>query len=308
MFKVAEKTELSQISLTGMRAIVMLGLLIVRPRSLDELREAFIELNIMERSHSDDILRIDMNTLKYMGCEISRACPKTDFKYVLTKHPFELKINPNEIVLLKRIYNKVKQTADLPLLIEFHELFNKIATFVFTEETKEALLGISILKYFDMALLKDLMLDCKHKRKLSLVYKKPTSKIPEFKNIVADSIEFKNDKIYLFGCDSRDERPTMLNVKRIRRVDFRDFKSSNIEPKTFKVLFHLKGFGIDEIEDSEKILSTDESGYIVEGSYYNDFIAAQRMLFFGVDCTVIEPLDFKNNIIQKLKEMRQNYD
>ena len=42
MFKPADKTELNQISLTGMRAIVLIGLLIEAPRTLEEIREKFI--------------------------------------------------------------------------------------------------------------------------------------------------------------------------------------------------------------------------------------------------------------------------
>ena len=102
MLKTAEKTDLNQISLTGIRSLVLLGLLIEEPRSLEEIRESFINYKIMEEEHSNDILRIDLNTIKSMGCEISRPSPKTDFKYVLTKHPFSLKISKDEIFVLKK--------------------------------------------------------------------------------------------------------------------------------------------------------------------------------------------------------------
>ena len=47
---------------------------------------------IIDEKTSNDILRIDLNTIKTMGCDISRSSPKTDHKYVLSKHPFEFKI------------------------------------------------------------------------------------------------------------------------------------------------------------------------------------------------------------------------
>ena len=103
MFKLAEKTDLNQISLTGTRAIVLLGLLIMKPRSMEEIRQAFISLKIMEKSHTCDIIRIDLNTLKHIGCKISRADSKTDKKYILIDHPFALKITEDEIKLLKKI-------------------------------------------------------------------------------------------------------------------------------------------------------------------------------------------------------------
>ena len=68
MLKLQEDVELRQISLTGTRALMLVGLLMKAPRSLEEIREAFIERKIMEPEHSDDILRIDLNTLRTMGC------------------------------------------------------------------------------------------------------------------------------------------------------------------------------------------------------------------------------------------------
>ena len=44
MFKVAEKTDLNQISLTGIRALIFIGLLMNRPRSLEEIKRAFRKL------------------------------------------------------------------------------------------------------------------------------------------------------------------------------------------------------------------------------------------------------------------------
>ena len=48
MFKVAEKTDLNQISLTGVRALIMIGLLIVEPRSLADIKNILVGLKIME--------------------------------------------------------------------------------------------------------------------------------------------------------------------------------------------------------------------------------------------------------------------
>ena len=308
MFKLAKKTALNQISLTGMRAIVMLGLLIIKPRSLDEIRQAFIDLEIMEESHSDDILRIDLNTLKAMGCEISRAAPKTSHKYVLLKHPFEFKINEDEIDVLKRLYKKVRANSDINLLIEYHELFEKISTFVFDVETKEALLGISILKYFDSPFLKDLKFDCDQKRNLTIVYKKPTSKEEDVKEIIAQELVYKNDKLYLHAFDIQKCKSIVLNVKRIKKILERGLATKCVELETTKILFHLRESGIEFLEDNEKIVTTEDDGYLVQGSYYNDFIAMQRILSFGADCTVVEPVEFRNNIIEKIKEMRRTYE
>ena len=42
MFKIAEDTELNHISLTGARALVLIGLLSVKPRSFEEIKTNLI--------------------------------------------------------------------------------------------------------------------------------------------------------------------------------------------------------------------------------------------------------------------------
>lgn len=308
MFKIAERTELNQISLTGIRALVLIGLLIVKPRSLEEIRKEFINLQIMEESHSDDILRIDLNTIKIMGCEISRSSAKTDYKYILSKHPFAFKIPEDEMAVLKKVYNLTKTKLDLYTLIEFDELFKKIAFHICDDESKEAILGISVLRYYDLKLIKDLMLDCKHKRTIDLMYHKPSNINDSRKQIIAQEIVYKNDKIYLYGYDLDKEEPIVLNVKRIKSILARKIQKHTIEPKQTKIRFIVKNLKAEELDINEEIVGSSVDGYIVEGVYHNDFIATQRVLSLGARCIVLEPQDFKNSVIEKVKEMRKTYE
>lgn len=308
MLKLAEKTELNQISLTGMRSIVLIGLLIVKPRSLEEIRKAFIDLGIMEDENSDDILRIDLNTLKVMGCEISRASRKTDFKYVLGKHPFTFKMEEDETKILKKVYNRIKENADIVTLLDFDDLFKKIASHVGEEQTREALLGISILKYYNIQLIRDLLTDCKEHNTLDVIYKKPTSNNESRKEINAQKVVFQNDKVYLYGYDLEKQDSIILNIKRIRSIEGRRPQDENLEPKLKKVKFLLKGSRTEDLLENEQIIETKENGYIIEGKYYTDFIATQRVLSLGANCVVLEPVEFRNSVVNKIKEMRKIYE
>ena len=301
--------ELCQISLTGARALVLLGLLIQAPRSLEEIKEGFLKYKIMEESHSYDIIRIDLNTLRTMGCEISRADKRTNNKFVLLKHPFEFNITEDEIKFLKRAFNKVKETADLELLIKYQELFTKIAEQISDENIKEQLLSISVLKKYSMDVLNKLLAYCKNKATVTLLYKSPVSNKPTEKEIVTQQLIFRNDKIYLLGFNKSDKESVMLNIKRILKIisgkDSDD--TTNIKPITIK--FKLTKFGVTGLDKNEKILSAGESeDFIIEGEYHNKFIATQRILSFGSACTVIEPQDFKEHIVELIKKMREIYN
>ena len=308
MFKVAEKTDLNQISLTGVRALIMIGLLIVEPRSLADIKNILVGLKIMEEFQPEDILRVDLNTIKSMGCEISRCSPKTNYKYVLTKHPFSLKISKEELLALKSVYKQIKIKSNISTLLEYDLLFRKIALYICDEESKEALLGISIFKYFDIDFVKDLMQDCKYKRKLELIYKSTSISKETIKNIIAQKIVFKNDKFYLYGFDLGIKRTTVLNLKRIKSILQRSKNNEDFEIEEIRVRFLLKDIKTEMLESEEEIVEKTNEGYLVEGFYFNDFIATQRILSFGSNCTVVEPLEFKKRIINKVKEMRNIYE
>lgn len=307
MLKLQEDVELRQISLTGTRALMLVGLLMKAPRSLEEIREAFIEMKIMEPEHSDDILRIDLNTLRTMGCEISRSSAKTGFKYVLQKHPFSLNLTHEDVSLLHKIYRKVKDNSDMSLLLKYDELFKKLAFHITDNEIREELYGISVLKNFEIAEINTLKDDCANNRILTLVYKNPTAKENDTKEVCAQNIVFQNDKIYLYAYDLGKKESVILNIKRIKSILSRKDNDDDFERKEVCVKFVLKSFGVNDILENEKIIETKEN-YIIEGKYHNEFVAIQRLLSFGASATVIEPQEIKAKIIQKLKDMRENYN
>ena len=308
MFRAANKNELNQVSLTGIRAIVLLGLLMVAPRSLEEIRDTFIKFNIFEKDSSLDILRIDINTLKAIGCEISRADARTGYKYHLIKHPFDLNIDEQELILLKRAYNIVKQSSDISALLDYEDFFQKVAFLVCDTEIKEQILGISVLKHLDVSMVRDLLTDCKQKRVLNFVYKTPTSKEDSNRTVVAEKLVCKNDKIYLYGYDNDKKETSVFNIRRIKQIFSRRLEKGKESPNDFKILFYLQDFAYEEISEEESIIENNPDGYLVEGHYYNEFYAMQRILSFGQKCRVIEPMDFKDKVIQKLKEMKEIYE
>lgn len=307
MFKPVDKTQINQVSLTGVRAIVVAGLLIEAPRSLAEIQEEFIRLNLMEKGQTTDIIRIDMNTLKSMNCIITRADCKTGYKYHLLRHPFSLNIKKEEMDVIKRAFKKIKNNAGIDLLLKYDELFKKISTYA-DPETKEAFYGLSILKEFNADRIRELNEDCKNKRTLKLEYHTPSAKKSSEKNIVAQKLVFQNDSIYLYGFDLDKKKSVVLNVKRILSIISRLSDGNGIELEMIKVKFFLKKCDTIEVEENEQIIETLEDGCIIEGKYYNDFLAIQRILSFGANCTVLEPQEFKETIIEKLKNMRDVYN
>ena len=309
MLKKADKEDLCQISLTGIRSLALFGLLIKAPVSLEEIRNSFIEYNIMDSSNSDDILRIDINTLRKMGCVISRADHRTNNKYVLTEHPFKLDITNEEVSVVKRAFNKIKENADINLLLLYDNLFKKIAPYISSNEVKECLLGISPLKKYSLEIIDELKRACDKKNVVKLIYKAPAADKESEKEIFADYIKLQNDKLYLYGLDKGSNQPVYLNIKRILKILSTDNSENKQTAEPVIVRFRLKEFGVMGLTDNEEIESGDKSaGFIIRGQYHNKFFATQRILSFGSKCTILEPEDFKENVIEILKKMREVYN
>lgn len=308
MFTTAQKSDSSQISITGVRALIIIGLLLFKSQSLAEIKETLIKYKIIDENCSDDTLRIDINTIRAIGCEIPRPSNSTGNKYVILKHPFSLKIAPKELEALRKAYNLMCKNTNLRTLLDYHYLFEKIALHLCDEETKEALLGISILKYYNLEFLNELIEDCKSRNIVSLVYKKPNTARISSREVVALSLEYKNDKIYFYGHDIEKDGPIILNLRRLRSIIARRKLDKDIKLKVTKIKFLLKNIQQDDLDVNEDIIDKTDAGYIIEGTYHNDFIATQRMLSFGARCIVMEPTEFKDKIVELIKEMRKKYD
>ena len=153
-----------------------------------------------------------------------------------------------------------------------------------------------------------MLIDCKEHNTLDVIYKKPTSNNESRKEINAQKVVFQNDKVYLYGYDLEKQDSIILNIKRIRSIEGRRPQDENLEPKLKKVKFLLKGSRTEDLLENEQIIETKENGYIIEGKYYTDFIATQRVLSLGANCVVLEPVEFRNSVVNKIKEMRKIYE
>lgn len=262
----------------------------------------------MDDSNSYDILRIDLNTLRSMGRDISRSCQRTNFKYVLLKHPFSLKINSEEFEVLKKAFKKIKNNTEIDVLVKYDELFNKIAQQVADEDLKEALIGLCSLKAHNIEQIKELNAYCKAHQTLTLIYKSPSASAEEEMVVAAEKLTYKNDKIYLYGFDVNKKQSVALLVKRILSILSNKDSDENSNTIPVSVKFILKEFTVAGLEDNEKIVEKNDEGYLIEASYHNEFIAVQRILSFGSSCVVISPDEFKSKIIETLKKLKEIYD
>ena len=112
----------------------------------------------------------------------------------------------------------------------------------------------------------------------------------------------------MHGYDYEKENSTVLLYKRIKKFISKTTDETIIKPKNVIITYQLQNFDKDALTKDEKIVEQKENVCIVEGAFYNEFYARQRVLSFGSKCTVLSPIDFRNSVIEKLKEMKEVYN
>ena len=307
MFKFDEQCNPRQISLTGVRAIVILAMLSIKPCTFEELKDFLIQSNIVNREYSIDTIRIDLNTLKYIGCEISKATKKTNNSYILRSNPFQLSISEDEAKILSKIYKGIYKNLSIDRLLEYDDLFEKITTLISDENIKEYLRGISILKGLDKKLIQELLADARKHTRLTISYLAGNTKDIEY-DITIEKLGFRSDKLYIYCYNHSIGKRTFLNFSRLKKVLVRQLRSDDIDTNDTIVEFNLNNYKDYVLETNEEIVNTNGDMATVRGAYYTDFIALQRVLSFGPDCVVLSPEGIKTTLIEKLQSMREQYD
>ena len=298
--------ESKQISSTGARALLVLVALLMGPKTFEEIKDFLLDCGFTNNQYSVDTARMDLNALKAIGCEISKAIKTNDYKYSLISHPFKVKIMPLEVFFIREAYKHICKTCSPATLLDYHYLFIKLANIASSEEMREELLGISLLKGMDLEIIKDLVADEKHHNKIQIVYASTNSKESVY-DITLERLGLRSNKLYAFCYNHTLGKRTFLRVAKIRKILRKIFdKSSKFGLDTY-VKFKLTRSYLYPLEPNETVVETTPDTLVIEGRYYNDFIAMKRVLSFGDDCVVIEPVEIKELIIEKLLEMRELY-
>ena len=306
MYTFQTKAEVTQISLTGARLIVILSALMVAPRDLAELNSIISECGLVDKNYSTDTIRIALSTLKEFGCKIDRPCKSNNFKYRLSFHPFSLTITDEEINALKTLYSNMTRNGDYKVAVQYNELFNILIANTFDEEAAAKLRSItSFYKINSDVYEKILAEDGKHNL-LTILYSSPLKQLST-KKFVFGKIFLKSNKLYVDGYDVNLEKQVCYNLSRIKEVVQIEKRDSDYKPITCKIKYLLKNSDYHVISSEAKVEKNQDGSIIVEEVFSNKFFAIQQILSLGADCTVLEPSEIREEVIKTLLELRKNY-
>lgn len=294
-------------SLTGYRTVLILRLLVESPKSNDEINDYFLKNQYIKEKFSNDTIRLYINSLKIVGCDISRADKSNDYKYVLHSHPFVYDIPKNQIDAIKKLYDCLYDKVDIQDLMFVFDFFDKLSCYIDSDMTKDVLKSISFFKYIDKAILAELLKYCENKNQIGFLYNSPRSGVKNIE-MVADKLAFKSGKLYLWGDNIKTGEYSYFRAEKIIKITNIKIFKEPYSTSTITAKYQLNGYNLFTPQSDEKILEINSNGVLVEVLSKNKFELIQRILSFSHYCKVIEPESIKNEVLYKLKQMKETYE
>ena len=307
-FNKSETITYNLMSFTAFKSLFIFSLLLKAPQSYVSLKEAFREHKYLREDVSTDTLRVYLTSLKRSGCVIEKMKKPDNGKYKLVSHPFELKISEDQIKGLIKIYKIILKSADFSDIYEYEKFINNLAVFTKNDTLREAMEKVSVFKNIDKNVLDELVKYSKQKLKITVLYNSPRTNQKEI-DIITDSLNLTDGKVYLSGIGLEYNKEANYLAERIIKivdVDLENKPKIKLQPIT--VRYELSSVAANtKLADYEKIVEIKDDYVIIEAQTTNKFDIKRKIMEYGPCCTVLSPKDFREDIINTLKEMRAAY-
>lgn len=305
----SEKQKINAINITAYRAIKILKMLLEKPCVHQELIENLKQDEITSRSVSDDTLRATLNSLKAVGCEISRPCPANDYKYILHYHPFGLKLSEKQINILLQIRNDFLLKNDWKTVIEINDLYDKIAEMTMDEKIKD-------LFYHSKPFIKikkeiiEYLKNGKLENKEVILHYFSSKQNQNTINIRVDNVFCYSGRLYIWAWYYKRKKYSYFNTEKIISVESIKPVLSRRNETFYSAKYKL--FGEDcttfKADEEENIIAKDEKSITIEYKVKSEFKFIQRLLSFGESFELLEPVHIKEILALKIKKMFERYN
>ena len=294
-------------SLTGYRTLVILEALLESPKTNDEINDYLLQNKYIGEKFSSDTLRLYLNSLRAVGCEIERAKKSNNQRYELTSHPFAYEISQSQLNAIAGAYKNIYAKIEIDEVIALENLFKKLSNEVQNPSVKEYLLGLCYFKNIDENLLKDILFCCKKKSQIKFLYNSPKNG-ETLIEIVADKISLKNEKVYLWGSNLTHKEYSFFLVNRIKKIcEEKLHKTDDIFLPQIVVyeVYNSHNYALDK---NERIVEKFDDKLIIEAEVRNEFSFLQKILYQANNCKILEPESLKKKILTRLKNMEIFYE
>ncbi len=305
---ILEKTKKFWISITGYRTLLILKSLMVRSYTIDELVEILKNDSITSKAVSKDTVRIAINTLKSVGCEILRPNKANNYKYQLIKHPFSLKISDKELKTFTILRDKIAEEIKYNDVFILNDLYDKLISLTLNEEQIDYVNNTQPLQKINKKILTELTNPNVIGRKVQIKYLSPNFGEEDIE-VIPQKITYESGKIYLRCYIFKYEKNSLLNVERILKISSIDMFNIYDKNSLYEVIYEVFGNSASTFkpQKNERIISQKDSSIKIETIVDNEFLFIQRLLLFGADFKIVSPDFFREKLIDKIKLIQKGY-
>ncbi len=211
-----------------------------------------------------------------------------------------------QLKAISKLYKSIYDKIDIKEVIAIENFFEKLAGSTTSQETKDELKSLSMLKGINREILNDLLVHCKNKNQIVFLYNSPRSGEKQIE-IIADKVSFKSGKLYLWGNNLTYKQYSYFALERILKICSIKLLKNQEEIQTIKVVYEVYNKDYKPLA-SEKIIEKTDEKFVIETDSDNEFNLLQRLLHQANDCKIIHPQDFKDKLLAKLKTMEEIYE
>lgn len=317
------KLRATSLNATAYRIFKLLQWLTEGPLSVEELNQRFLGDLAIGRAMSEDSIWLYLNTLKKLGCEITRPLAANGHRYCLRYHPFGNGYSQQDIQTLIDAKRFAEGELAYPDILHLDRFFKKV---LLCSSSPDIMQTIESVFYFSRSRDYEQQLDTlealhaalQRDDLLFLHYQSPVNGLERF-YFLPDDLFYKRGVMYLSGARLGMNRLLMLRVDRIERFECTEqpaLYAQMTRLRRQKTLVRLLFYGKNPLEPCEQAalgghvrLRDDVSppGWEVTLETRELFTLRQVLLQLGRPFCILEPDAFRASLHQTLCAILRRY-
>ena len=252
----------------------------------------------------------------------------TDSSFAITNQP----LNELEAEQIKSALVVLSRFKGLPQFEWVHEIIPKIEKNFGLDNRKGEIIGFDQnIDLKGLEYLGELFNAILYRKVLKIQYRSFKSDLPYYQTIHPYYLKQFNNRWFLFGLNAELQLVRVLALDRIIEIeelkvpyqentqyDFTDYfedmigvtKPQDTEMQVIKLWFspsQAPYIDTKPLHGTQKVKSWDGTGMIMTIEVVPNFELEQLILQFGENCKVLEPVELKEKILERIKRARDNY-
>lgn len=287
-----------------------------------QINERFLRHEKVKRAVSQDTLWLYINTLKQLGCEISRPSPSNQFTYRLKYHPFQVFLSDSDLQLMVGTLNQLDGQLDDMTYFYLCQWLKRLF-----ENVSNSNRGSLLVDYFPKLanlnlnrieqIVCELQPYCEAETLLQIYYRNDPGQEPQEMVVLPKNIFHYQGQFYLNALSTRHSDGSMLRLDKI--TDLHPLEDEGVlkelrDRKHQKTLVQVQILNCQlrhytPLADEEMVTPDPDNPahLLVQIQTENPFLVKQKLLASGYLFKVLAPKTLQTQLQSTLEEMKALY-